>query len=445
MSSKESLAPDTLERIFAPLSAANQAFAAGYPLPAAVRQPVHTVYGGAHLFQAKSRDRLAELADGVFEEYCQEPSVLGRLFRLDAQLAEKVHGLVSAKLKREAVEDFRIDFEDGYGYRPDGEEDGHAEQSAKEMALAWRLQQLPPFSGLRIKALSEDLRLRAARTLDVFLTVLLEETKGSLPDNFVVTLPKVTQPAQVHALDQMLCTIESQHLLDPGSIKVELMVETPQALIARNGNIALHFLVAAAGGRCRAVHFGAYDYTSALDISANRQSIDHEACRFARNIMQVALAGSGIWLCDGATNILPIPPHRHSTSDAQRQENQKAVRAAWALSFKHITASLEQGYYQGWDLHPFQIPVRYVANYAFFLSGLEAAAQRLRTFMDKAAQASLVRAQFDDAATGQGLLNFFLRALNCGAISEEDLSATGLSGEELRTRSFVQILKARRR
>jgi len=51
---------------------------------------------------------------------------------------------------------------------------------------------------------------------------------------------------------------------------------------------------------------------------------------------------------------------------------------------------------------------------------------------------------FDDAATGQGLLNFFLRGLACGAISEQETRATGLSLEELRTRSFVKILAGRR-
>jgi len=50
---------------------------------------------------------------------------------------------------------------------------------------------------------------------------------------------------------------------------------------------------------------------------------------------------------------------------------------------------------------------------------------------------------FDDAATGQGLLNFFLRGVNCGALTEGEALATGLTLEELRGRSFVKILKAR--
>jgi hypothetical protein len=64
--------------------------------------------------------------------------------------------------------------------------------------------------------------------------------------------------------------------------------------------------------------------------------------------------------------------------------------------------------------------------------------------MDKLAQATLVGDVFDDAATGQGLLNYFLRALNCGAITEEEVLATGLSVEEVRCRSFAKIVAERR-
>jgi citrate lyase beta subunit len=444
VSYRQSLGSDTIERIFAPLAAANQSFARRYPLPAARRQPLHTVYGGAHLFKASSSKRLGELAERAFRAYADNPATLSGLFDLDAQLAENVHHLLSQKLKREAVEDFRIDFEDGYGHRSDEEEDGHAAFCASEMAAAWRRQELPPFSGVRIKGFSEELRFRAVRTLDIFVTTLLEETSGSLPDNFVVTLPKVTHPAQVHALSKLLSTIESQQGMSSRLLQMELMVETPQALIDAQGNVALASLVDAADGRCRGVHFGAYDYTSALEISANKQSIDHDTCRFARHIMQVALSGTGVWLSDGATNVLPIPPHRQARTSEELAENSQAVHNAWRLSFHHITASLQQGFYQGWDLHPHQIPVRYAANYAFFLSGLDTAAMRLRAFMEKAAQASLVQDMFDDAATGQGLLNFFLRALNCGAIGEDDLAATGLTRDELHTRSFFSILKGRR-
>ena len=104
--------------------------------------------------------------------------------------------------------------------------------------------------------------------------------------------------------------------------------------------------------------------------------------------------------------------------------------------------ALYNGFYQGWDLHPAQIPIRYAAVYAFFLEGLDAASERLRNFIAKAAQATMVGSVFDDAATGQGLLNYFLRALSCGAIQESEIPAlTGLTVEQLRTQSFAKILE----
>ena len=68
----------------------------------------------------------------------------------------------------------------------------------------------------------------------------------------------------------------------------------------------------------------------------------------------------------------------------------------------------------------------------------------MSNFVEKAAQATLIGDVFDDAATGQGLLNYFLRALNCGAVSLDEVARTGLTLEEIQLRSFAAILKARR-
>src|SRR5260221_14733151 len=122
------------------------------------------------------------------------------------------------------------------------------------------------------------------------------------------------------------------------------------------------------------------------------------------------------------------------------------MTAAWRLHYEHVRHSLETAYYQGWDLHPAQLPTRYAAVFTFFMEGLDAAAERLHNFVGKAAQATLVGEVFDDAATGQGLLNYFLRAINCGAVTaEEAQSLTGLTLAELRAASFVKILENRKR
>jgi hypothetical protein len=175
----------------------------------------------------------------------------------------------------------------------------------------------------------------------------------------------------------------------------------------------------------------------------------HPACDFARQMMLVSLAGTGIHLSDGATNILPVAPHR-ATEDRQltaeqQRANRDTVHQAWRLGFEDNLHSLRTGYYQGWDLHPAQFVTRYAAVYLFFLEGLASAANRLTAFVEKAALASLYGDVFDDAATGQGLLNFFLRGLACGAITEKEALATGLTLEELRSRSFLKILQGRRK
>jgi len=207
--------------------------------------------------------------------------------------------------------------------------------------------------------------------------------------------------------------------------------------------------VAAGEGRVTGAHFGTYDYTASCNITAAHQSMTHPACDFAKHVMQVSLAATGVALSDGATNIMPVAPHRAAAgaalTEGQRRENRAAVHRAWRLHFDHVRHSLVHAYYQGWDLHPAQLPTRYAAVYSFFLEGLDAASRRLRSFTEKAAQATLLGDVFDDAATGQGLLNFFLRGLNCGAITPEEAASTGLTREEMQGRSFLKILEGRKR
>jgi len=406
------------------------------------RQPVHTVYGGAHLFSAGTANRLGELAMSSLEAWAGSPEDLGTIVALPEQLADKVHRLVVEKLGREPVEDFRIDFEDGYGHRPDDEEDGHARSAAGELAEGLEAGTLPPFTGIRIKSLSGELHRRGLRTLDLFITTAVEQG-GRLPEGFTVTLPKIQDGEQVVVLAEALGELEQALGLDP--IPIELMVETPQTIIDRDGSAGVRKFVDAGKGRVRGAHFGTYDYTASLSITAAYQTMTHPVCDFARHALQVSLAGSGVWISDGATNVMPVATHRdEDLSQEQVEENRRTVHDAMRLHYEHIRHSLMHGYYQGWDLHPAQFPTRYAAVYAFFLEGLDQAGQRLSNFVESAAQATLVGEVFDDAATGQGLLNYFLRAINCGAIDEEEAtSRTGLTLDEIRTRSFLAILEGR--
>src|ERR687889_208775 len=479
---RTTLTSEKTREISARLSEANREFAARYPGESFRRQPVHTVYGGAHLFKSDTTPRLGALARRALETYAPNFAAFARALQLPGHeelpdsvsddssvraaverdeagfqkehpgvwLAHKTYARVLEKLGREPVEDFRIDFEDGYGDRPDAEEDGHAASAAAEVARGLEAGTLPPFVGIRIKPFTEELYARSSRTLDIFVSTLLEETGGTLPENFYVTLPKITTPEQVSTLATLFDLFERARGLEAGALRMEMMVETTQSIINHRGESALPLLLEAARGRCAAAHFGTYDYTASCQITAAHQHMTHPACDFARHVMQVALGGTGVWLSDGATNIMPVPvrraPEGGSLTEEQERENLRTVHRAWRLHYEHVQHSLVNAFYQGWDLHPAQLPTRYAAVYTFFLESLGAAAERLSNFVEKAARATLVGDVFDDAATGQGLLNYFLRAINCGAVSEaEAVTLTGLTNEELRSGSFVKILKNRQR
>lgn len=457
------------------LSRANLKQAKRFPGDKPNRQPIHTVYGGAQLFKAETSKKLGELALSSMEKFAPDANKFATALRLnghealakdfasfkaqfekdsaglrasrpDVWLPLAVHDRVIAKLKREPVEDFRVDFEDGFGVRPDAEEDETAVRAAKEVARGMKEGLLPPFIGIRIKTFNEELKSRAIRTLDLFVTTLVQEA-GALPDNFVVTLPKITVAEQPRALVRLFEKLEKRTGLAPGSLKMEMMVELTQSILDAEGRSTLPRLIDASEGRCTGAHFGTYDYTASCDITAAWQSMDHPACQFALHMMKNAFAGTGIHLSDGATNVMPVTPYRAAAGEKLsaelEQKNLDSVHSAWRLAYGNVRLSLSNGFYQGWDLHPGQLPIRYAACYAFFLEGFTAAADRLRNFIDKAAQATLVGDVFDDAATGQGLLNYFLRGLSSGAVSLEELASTGLTVEEVRTRSFLRIIAGR--
>jgi citrate lyase beta subunit len=370
------------------------------------------------LFKAGVCGKMGAIAERSLTEYAPDAATLALALGIAKDHAETVYERVIEKLRREPVEDFRVDFEDGFGTRSQAEEDAAADAVTSEILKS---EMLPAFFGIRIKSGG----FRA-------LTRILTQLGSHLPENFVVTLPKITNVAEVSALADALDALGS-------AAKIELMVETPQAIFI------LPKLVDAARGRCVAAHFGAYDYTASLGITAAYQGLRHPACDFARSLMQASLAGSGIRLSDGATNVLPVPVHRGGAlTHLQILENKMAAQSAWKVHYENIRHALACGFYQGWDLHPVQLPARYAAVYSFFLEGLDAAAERLRNFIDKAARATMVGAVFDDAASGQGLLNYFLRAVDCGAIPEEEIpKLTGLTVEELRSGSFEKILSGR--
>jgi citrate lyase beta subunit len=430
-----SLSTRDLAPILTRLRSANSAVARVYTGEAGDRQPVHTVYGGAHLFTSEIAPKLGARALAVLNEFAPDAATFAKALGMGGgsdRVAASIRARVVEKLQREPVEDYRLDFEDGYGNRPDAEEDGHAQSAAEQVARAESQRMLPPFIGIRVKPVSKELHARSLRTLDLFVTTLARALGRRLPPNFVVTIPKVMTPAHVSAVAAVCGALERRLKLQNGTVRLELMIETPQSIIGVDGASALRSLVAAGGGRVRGAHFGTYDYTALCGITASSQHMQHPACDFAKHMMQVSLAQTGVWLSDGSTTIMPVG-------------DRQTVHAAWKRHFEDVTHSLINGFYQGWDLHPAQLPTRYAAIYAFYGAARSAATARLRNFVEKAAQATLVGDVFDDAATGQALLNFFVRGLSSGAITVDEARETGLTQEELQSRSFVNILEARRR
>ena len=344
----------------------------------AAYRPLHVLYGGAHLYSRslteKLRTRALESFDKNAADVAQFATTAGSS---DPSLAARVR----RKLERQPVESICIDFEDGYGQRSDAEEDAEAVRAAKELGAR---SSSDAIVGIRIKAFAPPTRARAERTLAMFLDAL-----GTPPPGFSVTLPKVTSPAEVAALAAKI----------PGT-DLELMIETPQALLQPRA------LVDAGDGAVKAVHLGAYDLTAELGVTARDQSLDHPYNELARMTLKLALPEIGV--SDGATTLMPVG----TTDDVHR---------AWALHAKNVRHAIKLGIWQGWDLHPAQLPARWAAVFATFLDGREAMKKRLEAFRAKQEQATRVGQEFDDHATARAIELFFERARTCGALKDDEL------------------------
>ena len=175
---------------------------------------------------------------------------------------------------------------------------------------------LSPFIGMRVKPLNEEMRVRSIRTLDLVVTKLVEN--GGLPERWIVTIPKVTIIEQVEYTVAVLKQLEHKLGLASGSLLFELMVETPQIIMDSKGTSMLARVRDASDGRLRGAHFGTYDYTAGINITAAHQWMRHPACDFAKHFMQVAFAGTDVWLSDGSTTVMPVS-YTHLTLPTNRE------------------------------------------------------------------------------------------------------------------------------
>ena len=381
------------------LAGVDERLRSSYPGERGVRQPVHTVYVPADRFDAKTIASWGEQARAALGRYGASAGELADGIGLDLALVKDVLDRVRAKLAAEPIEDLRIDFEDGYGNRPDDEED------AAVLAAAAALREVldgpgpkPAFYGIRFKSFEAPTRRRGLRTLGLFVSAL-----GNLGGGFVVTLPKVTAVEQVSAMVSACAALESSLGLSEGSLRFEIQVETPQSILGADGTALVARMIHASAGRCSGLHYGTYDYSAACGIAAEYQSMEHPAADHAKAVMQVAAAGTGVLLSDGSTNVIPVG-------------SAEEVRAAWVLHGRLVRRSLERGFYQGWDLHPAQLPTRYLATYAFFRSGLQSAAARLAAYVGETESGFM-----DEPATAAALAGFVMRGVDCGAVSADEV------------------------
>ena len=365
------------------------------------RQPVHTVYLPADQVSLATPAAWAAAARDLLDQHAPDARTLATAAGTDPELTAAVYDRVRWKLAGQPIEDVRADLEDGYGVRPDAEEDTAAVHAGTVLAGLGGPAG-PAFVGVRIKSLEPGSRRRAVRSLDL---VVGTAAADGLPPGFVVTLPKVTTVGQVEAAVLICRRLEDRHGLLAGSLRFELQVEMPQAVVGPDGTAVVARMLHASAGRCRGLHYGTYDYSAACGIAAPLQSLEHPVADHAKLVMQAAAAGTGVQLSDGSTNLLPVG-------------DRAAVHAAWRLHARLVRRSLDRGFYQGWDLHPGQLVTRYLATYAFFRQALPASAARLRHYVERRNGGIA-----DEPATAQALAGTLARGLACGALDATEVTA----------------------
>ncbi len=410
-----SLDSTEVEGLLTRLVSVDERVASRYPAASSARQPVHTCYVPANSVDADTVRWWGREALAALDEHAPQARDFMEILGLEPQDAEEVHPRVRRKLVEEPVEDLRIDFEDGYGRRDDETEDADAERTAGVVADWLRDDIAPGVFGLRVKSFeTPQLRARSVRTLDVFLTKLLEE-RGELPGGFVLTFPKIVDVAQLEVFVEVLELAERRFGLGHGSLRFEIQVETTQSIVDSEGGVALPRFIRAGRGRVSGLHFGTYDYTAACGLTAAHQHMAHGACDFARHVMQVSAAGTGVFLSDGSTNVLPVG-------------NASQIRHGWERHYELLRRSLEHGFYQSWDLHPAQLVTRYAGVFAAFRESAPAEAGRLAAYVSDSGGTVL-----DEPATARALAASFVRALDNGATDpEEVVEMTGLTESRIR-------------
>ncbi|MDJ0394101.1 aldolase/citrate lyase family protein [Rhodococcus sp. G-MC3] len=391
-SSLDESAYSRIESILGPVDAA---LSRDFPGDRVGGQPIHTVYVAASDASVDVPQRWGSVALSLLDS---NPGVVESLDT--AGVLPRVRRILATR----PIQDLRIDFEDGYGWRPDSSEDAHAREAGKTLSALAADPDGPRWLGIRAKGLAPHERRRGIRTLELVL-----DAAGGVPDGFVFTVPKLRAVAQVDAVVALCEELERAHGLADRSLRFELQIESPQAIVGRDGTATLARALGRADGRCTSLHYGTYDYSAACGITSAQQSLAHPVADHAKNVMLAAAAQTGVWVCDGSTQVVPV---------GTTIEIDTAIRRHFGL----VTRSLERGFYQGWDMHPGHLVTRWAATLSFFGSAMPTAAARVAAYLDSTAGGIM-----DEPATAQALSGVLIRGLDAGAFDEHDLGAVSSS------------------
>lgn len=394
------------------LAEADSVLASRYPGDRVDRQPVHTVYVPADRFSASTVREWGQTSLRLLDAYAPDAATLARATGQGEGEVAEVYDAVRAKLSTEPVEDLRVDFEDGYGRRPDEIEDGHLTDAIDALRAMGEDGTRPRWFGIRFKCFEAPTRARGVRTLAAFVEAFAD--RGALPDGFTLTFPKVTSVAQVEAMVTAAERLERAYGLTTGAIGFEIQVETAQAIMAADGTTAVAAMIQASQGRATSLHYGTFDYSAGLGIAAAHQSLDHPAADHAKFVMQLAAAQTGVRMSDGSTNVV-------------RFGSAEQAAATWRLHAGLVDRSLVRGIYQGWDMHPGHLVSRYLATYLFFRRAMPDACARLKAYV-----AQVEGDVMDEPATARMLSHALLRGMHCGALDSEAVAnATGMDDDGL--------------
>ncbi len=254
--------------------------------------------------------------------------------------------------------------------------------------------------GIRIKGLTSAERMRAIRTLELVL-----DAAGTVPSGFVFTVPKLRAAEQATAAVWLCEALEQAHGLPTRTLRFELQIESPQAILGADGTATVAKALHRSDGRCLGLHYGTYDYSAACGISPQHQSLDHPVADHAKAVMLAAAAQTGVRVADGSTQVTPV-----GTDDQ--------IRSAIRRHHQLVTRSLERGYYQGWDMHPGHLVTRWMATITFFRAALRAAGPRLQAYLERRSGVII-----DEPATAEALATVVLRGLDVEAFSVNDVLA----------------------